>query len=32
VMDTKDIIYFISLIFMGLFFAEISLSRRNIAN
>lgn len=32
VMDTKDIIYFLSLIFMGLFFAEISLSRRNIAN
>jgi ABC-2 type transport system permease protein len=32
VVDTKDIIYFLSLIFMGLFLAEISLSRRNIAN
>ncbi len=32
VVDTKDIIYFLSLIFLGLFLAEISLSRRNIAN
>jgi ABC-2 type transport system permease protein len=32
VVDTKDIIYFLSLIFMGLFLAEVSLSRRNISS
>lgn len=29
VIDTKDIIYFASIIFMGLFLSEISLSKRN---
>lgn len=32
VLDTKDIIYFGSIIFMGLFLTEISLSRRNTYN
>ncbi|UCG28403.1 MAG: ABC transporter permease subunit [Bacteroidales bacterium] len=32
VVDSKDIIYFLSLIFLGLFMAEVSLSRRNISN
>jgi len=30
VIDTKDIIYFLSLIFLGLTFSEVSLSRRNM--
>ncbi len=30
VIDSKDIIYFLSLTFLGLFLAEISLSKRNI--
>lgn len=32
VIDTKDIIYFASIIFMGLFLSEISLSKRNVSN
>ena len=32
VIDTKDIIYFASIIFMGLFLSEISLSKRNLSN
>ena len=32
VVDTKDLIYFGSIIFMGLFLAEVSLSRRNAFN
>ena len=31
VIDSKDLIYFLSLIFLGLFLAEISLSRRKIS-
>jgi len=31
VIDTKDLIYFFSIIFLGLFFAENSLSKRKIA-
>jgi gliding motility-associated transport system permease protein len=30
VLDTKDLIYFFSLIFLGLTFSEVSLSRRNV--
>jgi len=32
VVDSSDLIYFLSLIFLGLFLAEISLSKRNKAN
>jgi ABC-2 type transport system permease protein len=32
VLDSSDLIYFLSLIFLGLFLAEISLSKRNKAN
>ena len=32
VVDTSDLIYYISLIFLGLFFAEVSLAKRNKAN
>jgi ABC-2 type transport system permease protein len=32
VVDSSDIIYFLSLIFLGLFLAEISLSKRNKVN
>jgi ABC-2 type transport system permease protein len=32
VIDSSDLIYFLSLIFLGLFLAEISLSKRNKAN
>ena len=32
VVDSKDLVYFLSLIFLGLFLAEKSLSRRNISN
>jgi ABC-2 type transport system permease protein len=32
IIDTKDIVYFASIIFMGLFLSEISLSKRNISN
>lgn len=32
VIDTKDIIYFASIVFMGLFLSEISLSKRNLSN
>lgn len=32
VLDTKDLVYFFSLIIMGLFLSELSLSKRNIAN
>jgi ABC-2 type transport system permease protein len=32
VVDSSDLIYFLSLIFIGLFLAEISLSKRNKAN
>jgi ABC-2 type transport system permease protein len=31
ILDTKDLIYFLSIIFLGLFLAEISLSKRKIA-
>lgn len=32
VIDTKDLIFFFSIIFLGLFFSELSLSRRNVVN
>jgi ABC-2 type transport system permease protein len=32
VVDSKDLIYFGSIIFMGLFLAEVSLSKRNAYN
>jgi len=32
VIDTKDLIFFLSIIFLGLFFSELSLSRRNVVN
>ena len=32
VVDSKDLIYFGSIIFMGLFFSEVSLSKRNYTN
>ena len=32
VIDTKDLIFFFSIIFLGLFFSELSLSRRNMVN
>jgi ABC-2 type transport system permease protein len=32
VVDSSDLIYFLSIIFLGLFLAEISLSKRNKAN
>lgn len=32
VLDVKDLVYFFSLIFLGLFFTEVSLSRRNAFN
>ena len=32
VLDLKDLVYFCSLIFLGLFFTEVSLSRRNAFN
>jgi ABC-2 type transport system permease protein len=32
VVDSSDLIYFLSLIFLGLFLAELSLSKRNKAN
>lgn len=32
VLDLKDIVYFCSLIFLGLFFTEVSLSKRNAFN
>jgi ABC-2 type transport system permease protein len=32
VIDTKDLIFFLSVIFLGLFFSELSLSRRNVVN
>jgi len=32
VIDTKDIIYFVSVIFIGLFSSELVLSKRNISN
>jgi ABC-2 type transport system permease protein len=30
VVDTRDVIYFVSVTFLGLFFASVSLSKRNI--
>jgi ABC-2 type transport system permease protein len=30
VVDTKDLIYFFSIIFLGIFLAELSLAKRNI--
>lgn len=32
VIDTKDLIYFFSLIFLGIFLSEISIAKRNIAD
>jgi ABC-2 type transport system permease protein len=32
VIDTKDIIYFASIVFIGLFLSEVSLSKRNVSN
>lgn len=31
VVDTRDLVYFLSIIFMGLFLSELSLTKRNIA-
>ena len=32
VVDSKDLIYFLSIVFLGLFFTELSLSKRNLTN
>jgi ABC-2 type transport system permease protein len=32
VIDSSDLIYYLSLIFLGLFFSEVSLAQRNKAN
>lgn len=32
VIDSKDLIYFLSIIFIGLFFTELSLGKRNLTN
>jgi ABC-2 type transport system permease protein len=32
VVDSQDIIYFLSIVFLGLFFTELSLGKRNLTN